>query len=254
MTHLSLFSGVGGLDIAAQWAGFRTVGLCEYADYPYMVLQKRFPGVPIWRDIRTLTGEDFYEQTGLRTVDVVSGGFPCQPFSVAGKRLGKDDDRYLWPEMCRVISEVRPAWVIGENVSGLVRSVLDEILDDLEEAGYAARAYAFKACEAGALFAGERIAVVAASNDRSAALRRDAQFPADDGAAGRGNYYRGGAPEFDAGQWRTLESRPYGVADGIPHRVDRLKCLGNAVVPAQFYPIFAAIAEATEDGKNEKRN
>lgn len=254
MTHLSLFSGIGGLDIAAQWAGFRTVGLCEYADYPYRVLQKRFPGVPIWRDIRTLTGEDFYEQTGLRTVDVVSGGFPCQPFSVAGKRLGKDDDRYLWPEMCRVISEVRPAWVIGENVSGLVRSVLDEILDDLEEAGYAARAYAFKACEVGALFAGERIAVVAASNDRSAALRRDAQFPPDDGPEGCGDYYRGGAPEFDAGQWRALESRPYGVADGVPHRVDRLRCLGNAVVPAQFYPIFAAIAEAAEDGKNEKRN
>ena len=254
MTHLSLFSGIGGMDIAAQWAGFQTVGLCEYADYPYMVLQKRFPGVPIWRDIRTLTGEDFYEQTGLRTVDVVSGGFPCQPFSVAGKRLGKDDDRYLWPEMCRVISEVRPAWVIGENVSGLVRSVLDEILDDLEEAGYAARAFAFKASEVGALFAGERIAVVAASNDRSAALRRDAQFPPDDGPEGCGDYYRGGAPEFDAGQWRALESRPYGVADGVPHRVDRLRCLGNAVVPAQFYPIFAAIAEAAEDGKNEKRN
>lgn len=84
MTHLSLFSGIGGLDVAAQWAGFQTVGLCEYADYPYRVLQKRFPGVPIWRDIRTLTGEDFYERTGLRTVDVVSGDFPASPFPSPG--------------------------------------------------------------------------------------------------------------------------------------------------------------------------
>lgn len=192
MTHLSLFSGIGGLDIAAQWAGFRTVGLCEYADYPYMVLQKRFPGVPIWRDIRTLTGEDFYEQTGRRTVDVVSGGFPCQPFSVAGKRLGKDDDRYLWPEMCRVISEIRPAWVVGENVAGIVsmvepvgepelvraeltirtdsevrvydqrkRYVLAGIVEDLERIGYAVQPFIIPAAGVGANHRRERVAIIA---------------------------------------------------------------------------------------------
>ncbi len=192
MTHLSLFSGIGGLDIAAQWAGFRTVGLCEYADYPYRVLQKRFLGVPIWRDIRTLTGEDFYERTGLRTVDVVSGGFPCQPFSVAGKRLGKDDDRYLWPEMCRVISEVRPAWVVGENVAGIVsmvepvgepelvcaeltlrtdsevrvydqrkRYVLAGIVEDLERIGYAVQPFIIPAAGVGANHRRERVAIIA---------------------------------------------------------------------------------------------
>lgn len=76
LTHLSLFSGVGGLDIAAHWAGIKTVGLCEFADYPHSILAKRFPGVPIWRDIRNLTGGDFFEATGLRTVDIISGGFP----------------------------------------------------------------------------------------------------------------------------------------------------------------------------------
>lgn len=192
MTHLSLFSGIGGLDIAAQWAGFRTVGLCEYADYPYRVLQKRFPDVPIWRDIRTLTREDFYERTGLRTVDVVSGGFPCQPFSVAGKRLGKDDDRYLWPEMCRVISEIRPAWVVGENVAGIVsmvepvgepelvraefafgedqeirvydqreRYVLAGIVEDLERIGYAVQPFIIPAAGVGANHRRERVAIIA---------------------------------------------------------------------------------------------
>lgn len=243
LTHLSLFSGIGGLDLAAEWAGFRTVGQCKFADYPTRVLEKHWPEVPRWRDIRTLTKESFYERTGLRTVDVISGGFPCQPFSVAGKRKGKEDDRYLWPEMLRVISEIRPAWVVGENVSGLVRSALDNILDDLEQTGYATRAYAFKAREVGALFSGERIAIVAAANDGRPLVRRNTQFPANAAPEVCRNYHGGRTPQFDTGEWWTLESRPYGVAHGIPSRVDRLRCLGNAVVPQQFYPIFAGIAE-----------
>lgn len=163
-THLSLFSGFGGLDIAAEIAGFETVGQCEFADYPYKVLSKHWPDVPKWRDIRTLTGEDFYAKTGLRTVDVVSGGFPCQPFSVAGKRRGKEDDRYLWPEMLRVIEETNPTWVIGENVAGIVNMALDTVLSDLEDRGYGTQAFVIPACATDAAHRRDRVAIIAYSD------------------------------------------------------------------------------------------
>ena len=242
LTHLSLFTGIGGLDLAAEWAGFRTVGQCEWADYPTKVLEKHWPDAPRWRDIRTLTKESFHERTGLRTVDLISGGFPCQPFSVAGKRRGKEDDRYLWPEMLRVIEELQPRWVVGENVAGLIRTALDEILSSLAEIGYEARAYSTEARDVGGVFRGQRIAIVAASDDWSTSVRRDGEFPADGEAEKCRNYNGGGTKEFDVRKRWELKSRPYGVAHGVPHRVDRLRCLGNAVVPQQFYPIFEAIA------------
>ena len=108
MTHLSLFSGIGGLDLAAEWAGFQTVGQCEWADYPTKVLEKHWPDVPRWRDVRDLTAADFTARTRLENVTVISGGFPCQPHSINGKRQASADERDLWPEYRRIVSEIKP--------------------------------------------------------------------------------------------------------------------------------------------------
>lgn len=373
LTHLSLFSGIGGLDLAAEWAGIKTVGQCEWADYPTKVLEKHWPDIPRWRDIRTLTGESFYERTGLSTVDVISGGFPCQPFSIAGKRRGKEDDRFLWPEMVRIIKEIRPTWIIGENVAGIVRMELENILFELEACGYATRTFLVPACAVGARHRRYRVAIVGhaehnglpsteiagsiekagrgkqereekASKLKGASERRNsedvayanskrlqkeraeqqtagaarksedvqhtdgtgraeqhaAKKPDKTGNTGRG-YYEGnvsntdnrgrdvrrdrelqtaektgrkrddngrGKEEHEPRERREAEPGLGRMADGIPNRMDkdrlingywdeepgipritegvkdrvgRLKALGNAVVPQQFYPFFKAI-------------
>ena len=251
MTHLSLFSGIGGLDIAAQWAGFRTVGLCEYADYPYRVLQKRFPDVPIWRDIRTLTGDDFRDKAGVKKPTVVSGGFPCQPHILAGIRLASHDERDLWSELLRVFCETGAEWLVAENVRGLLSSengrFFGRILGDLANIGCDVWWYCFPAHAAGAPFWGERVAVVASSNrvGRERSIERVPPLPE----------WRGRIAEIRTSQSRYWE---YNISepcicrkdDGFARGVDRLRCLGNAVVPAQFYPIFAAIAEMMKNATN----
>lgn len=267
LTHLSLFSGIGGLDLAAEWAGFRTVGQCEWADYPRAVLEKHWPGLPRWRDIRTMTGDDFFAKTGVRTVDVISGGFPCQPFSTAGKRRGKEDDRYLWPEMLRVIQEIRPAWVVGENVAGLVSMALDTVLSDLESIGYSCQALVIPACAVDSPHRRCRVAILAHS-DSDGRSRAGQEFEkrcdrgekhsiiSEDCNVSYANSKRLQIAGFEPGigtvqsengvelgSWWPAEPDVGRVAHGVPDRVDRLKCLGNAVVPQQFYPVFRAIAD-----------
>ena len=129
--HLDLFSGIGGFALAAKMVGgIKTVGFCEIDRWAQKVLAKNFPGVPIHDDVKTLNPDEYGR------IDLVTGGFPCQPFSEAGQQRGKDDDRFLWPYMLRVVERSRPRWVCGENVSGINGLALDDCLADLEGIGY----------------------------------------------------------------------------------------------------------------------
>jgi DNA (cytosine-5)-methyltransferase 1 len=315
----------GGIDIAAEWAGFTTVGQCDLEtietktgklvpNYAFKVLEKRFPNVPRFTDVKKLNARSFYEQTGLRTVDVLSGGYPCQPFSLAGKRGGEGDNRLLWTEMFRIIQELRPTWVLGENVVGHISLGLDATLSDLESIGYAARTFIIPACAVEAPHERSRVFIVAYDTSRGAwrgergeergvpqgqnaerarvrenvphsDSERQQQPQRDKQESGRrigdvcqkervlfnaasvgrttGGMERvfgepqqalgetparqsiGASCEYglsDGGQWWATEPDLGRVANGISNRVDRLKCLGNAVVPQQAYPILKAIA------------
>ena len=331
LTHFSLFTGIGGIDLAAEWAGFETVGQCEWADYPTKILEKHWPHVHRWRDIRDVTEDSFREKTGLSTVDLISGGFPCQPFSIAGKRKGKEDDRYLWPEMLRVIQELNPTWIIGENVGGIVtmeqpatiselesneigstteEMVLEEICQSLEKIGYEVQPVIIPACAVQAPHRRDRVFIMAHTrceygkrneftrettrettsrleqscgsskiwtitntNDGRCLHRQDKEYPAETGEyaqcesnpdskdvsnsnkirydklelqreSSKRTMLRSTSPEREIirGNWKP-EPDVGRVANGIPNRVDRLKCLGNAVVPQHVYPILQYIAE-----------
>jgi len=323
LTHFSLFTGIGGIDLAAEWAGFSTVGQCDNAEYPTRILTKHWPDVPKWKDIRDVTAESFKEKTGLDTVTLISGGFPCQPFSQAGKRRGSQDDRYLWPELFRVVKELRCTWFVGENVAGFVNMALDTALSDLESAGYQARAFVFPACAVGAPHQRMRCFIVGyyvgdSHNHRSSSAAfpggaaasggdhperpdtagqpagtggRTDDAPLADGGGSRlqgdgfleersdqrgfaladscelgcerrddlqpdhhgdrfhpapeqtGRPEPGQSVEYCQTGWWSTEPGVGRVAHGVPHRVDRIKCLGNAVVPQQVYQVLRAIAE-----------
>ena len=312
LTHLSLFSGIGGLDLAAEWAGFETVGQCEFADYPYKVLCKHWPDVPKWRDIHGLSAGEFYKTTGIEQGELtcISGGFPCQPHSVAGKRKASCDERDLWPEMRRVIGDIKPKWVVGENVRGLLSSedgrFFRGILRDFAEMGYDVGWGIIRACDAGAIHKRERIAIIARRKPitnnhserrgyggnnrekryvcedekrnieknqsewekRKSWICQDNEAASDDyGEYGqriqskdcketKGEYQEKRErsadwlmSEFRAGVFTCVcgKNEKYCKPlicrndDGFSSGMDRIKSLGNAVVPQQFYPVFKAI-------------
>ena len=155
LTHLDLFSGIGGFALAARMTGsIETVAFCEREAYAQRVLKKHWPDVPICDDIHTLKGNDY------GPIDLITGGFPCQPYSLAGKRGGNDDDRALWPQMLRVIREARPTWIIGENVPGIISMALDGVLADLEREGYTCETFLLPACAVDAKHRRNRVWIV----------------------------------------------------------------------------------------------
>ena len=252
-----------------------TVAFCEADEKCRDVLAKHWPDIPIHHDVRELTGDRFDD------VGLICGGFPCQPFSLAGKRGGENDDRHLWPEMFRLIREVRPRWVIGENVAGIITMGLDEALSDLEEAGYSCWSFVVPACAVDAPHRRDRVWIIA--HDDSAVWsepvtnpgRIDQAEPVHDGGTRSMAYGifsrleglpRHGDGSDEPGRDCQETGRPVGetgvfggrsaaegwlpepgvgrVANGVSGRVDRLKQLGNSVVPQLVTVIGSAILEA----------
>lgn len=232
MNVLDLFSGIGGFSLGLERAGMRTVAFCELDPYCRKVLTTHWPGVPIHDDIRQLDGTRY---TGA--VDLVCGGYPCQGESNAGKKLGSEDHRWLAPEMCRVIRESRPSWVICENVRGHVRRGFDSVAAQLEVDGFTVWPFIIPACAVAAEHHRERLWIVAHSPSKR---RHEAPSPSGQsdsrlstrtcGTVGGLHRTRGEYPIRPGGFHQPGVAR---IIHGVPSRMDasRIAALGNAVVP-----------------------
>lgn len=228
-THLDLFTGIGGFSLAAEWTGeIKTIGHAEIGTYQSKLLAQNFPEIPNYGDIRNIKGV---------RADIVTGGFPCQPFSLAGKRRGKTDDRYLWPEMLRVIGEAEAEWVLGENVPGIITLALDQVLADLEAIGYVCWTFEVPACAVDSDQLRNRIWILA--HHRSEREHRligekiQAQPALSRGENVRGTPDKVQRPDLHAPK---LCRRANGVSE-------RLDAIGNAIVPQIAFRFFECMIE-----------
>jgi DNA (cytosine-5)-methyltransferase 1 len=271
MKHGSLFSGIGGFDLAAEWMGWENVFHCEWNPFGQKVLKHHFPKSISYNDI---TKTDFSIHRG--DIDIITGGFPCQPYSTAGLRKGKADERHLFPEMLRAIKEIQPTWVIGENVRGLVSwgggLVFHEVCDDLEREGYEVQPFLIPAASVNAPHKRERIWFVAYSNgSRREELNTSSKSNKQDIISGDALYSNSSSEqgkhfsqeregEFDRPNSRNefnnfknfpTQSPICNGDDGVSERLDSItfskwrnesiKAGGNAIVPQVAYEIFKTI-------------
>ena len=240
----SLFSGIGGFDLAAEWCGWETAWYSEIYPYASQIMALRFPGVPNHGDITKIRGAD------VGPVDLLCGGFPCQDISTAGKGVGLHGSRSrLWFEFARLIGEIRPQWVVAENVPALRGRGLTRVLQDLDALGYDAEWHCIPASAVGAPHQRDRIWIVA--YPESSGRREEREDGQGRGRRGGTEGGVGGGPVFGGSDvaypnrplsgWWLSEPDVGRVAHGVPARVDRLRCLGNALVPEIPYRIFRAI-------------
>ena len=223
MKVVDLFSGIGGFSLGLERAGMETIAFCEFDKHAQKVLKKHWPDIPIHDDIRTLDARQY-----RGTVSVVCGGFPCQPYSVAGKQLGGEDDRDLWHEMLRIIDESRPSWVVGENSFNVLNMAFGKIKSDLEGIGYeVGEPLEIPACAINADHRRKRAWICAHANDvglqggGKKALSRLARLPLEPP----------GVFPTERSRSRISEPRNLRSYNGLPQGMDRIKRLGNAVVP-----------------------
>jgi DNA (cytosine-5)-methyltransferase 1 len=273
LTVGSLFSGIGGFDLGLERAGMSVRWQVENNDYCTRVLAKHWPGVPRYGDIKTINWQT------VEAVDLVCGGFPCQPFSCAGKQRGEADDRYLWPEVVRGLDALRPAWFLGENVPGLIKMALDQVCADLESLGYTVWPVCVPACAIDAPHIRQRVWIMAHQPrprlERAGYVTGTDRLGAETGLlgcsseigivadtdCGRFEQLRGEEPhkQYDegaisrtqcfrcdalAGATWLPEPAVGRVAHGVSARVDRLRGLGNAVVPQVVEALGRMMLEA----------
>ena len=258
MTHGSLFSGIGGFDLAAQWMGWENVFHCEWNPFGQRVLKHYWPNADSHHDITKTNFEQYANR-----IDILTGGFPCQPYSAVGKRKGKEDERHLWPEMLRTIREVVPRYVVGENVLGLTNwnggIVFDEVHSDLELAGYEVAAVVIPAAAVNAPHGRDRVWFVARRNATDA----DGEFQQwRYGQRKNGkNKQKNRIESFnEPTKWETFPTKPAVCSgnDGVPYQLDgitfskwrheSLKAYGNAIVPQVALQIFKVI-QRIENGE-----
>ncbi len=220
---LDLFSGIGGFALAFEAAGFETVAFSEIEPYPCKVLAQHWPSVPNLGDVRGINGEDF------AGVDVVCGGFPCQPHSSAGLRLGEADPRNLWPEMARIIAGAKPAFVLAENVPALSDEFLDKVSAELEGLGYSILPVEVPASAAGAPCIGNRLWILAAANRLDGAPWLAVQREDE------GQVFEGADVEMHR-LWLEAPPAPTDLDYGDPNLPYRATAIGNGIVPAVAYP------------------
>ena len=265
---LDLFSGIGGFTLGLDSTNFfETVKFVEKDKYCQKVLQKNFPNIPIEEDIKNVKGKE-------GEADVICGGFPCQPFSVAGKQKGTSDDRHLWPEMFRLIREIKPQFVIGENVKNIINIqdgvVFETVCTDLESEGYEVQPFNIPAAGVGAPHRRERVWIVANTKSIESYVGEHGKHQEERSGQGeiRGenshdaNTYSKRLEGFRAehelrnsekekqtsgNSWWSVEPNVGRVANGVPGRVHRLKGLGNAIVPQIAKEIGLAIKKVVND-------
>lgn len=249
MTHGSLFSGIGGFDLAAEWMGWENKFHCEWNEFGQKVLNYYWPNAECFGDI---TKTDFTKYA--HTIDIVSGGFPCQPFSASGKRKGNKDDRHLWPEMLRAIKEIQPRWVVGENVLGLLNwskgMVFHEVQTDLEAAGYIIFPYVLPACSQNAPHRRDRVWIIAYSSGNGQQRRKQRLQEAQKQRYDAKNMF---AVELQSDWERNSLPKPtiFSDDDGLSWKLDgitlskfrteSIKAYGNAIVPQVAFQIFRTI-------------
>ena len=263
MKHGSLFSGIGGFDLAAEWMGWENVFHCEWNPFGQKILKHYWPNSISYADI---TKTDFTVHKG--TIDIITGGFPCQPYSTAGKRLGKADERHLFPEMLRCIKEIQPRWIVGENVRGLVSwnggMVFNEVYDDLEREGYEVTSFLIPAASVNAPHRRDRIWFVAHANNK----RRSDGFGQVQGENGKisewyNNAEFSNANSFNAtNEWKNFPTVPPichgndGISNGLDGitfskwRRESIKGGGNAIVPQVVFQIFKTIEKFEKINKS----